>query len=366
MKKVAVVGGGIFGSLCALKLRLEGYDVELFESHDDILKGSTSKSVLRIHQGLHYPRHLNTALQSLKGYESFMSLYSGETNTSFDNFYALSKTDSKTTPQELRSFVTRLGGRIAEVDKEMLASRGVDVTNIGLVYMDGEGVIDIELFASRLKRELISLGVKLNLNHHIRSIFKTGSNWNLNGEGISQSFRYVVLATYGRRPKIEGRLVPKPRVLEFHKTLTIEIESKIEPFGLTIIDGDFLTLLPRGNKTHRFLAYCPSPSLLETFVGEKVPAEWFEGQGIFVTEEQLEHASFAIIERIRQWIPSMFPLTRTESLVGFRAIKPYVHNTDERESNIEEIEENLFEVISGKIDHGIQVSNRLIHLLQEK
>ena len=361
-----MVGAGIFGSICALKLQSEGYEVEIFESHDDILKGSTSKSVLRIHQGLHYPRHLNTALQSLQGYESFMSLYSGETNTSFDNFYALSKKGSKTSSQELRSFATRLGGRITEVDRELLASRGIDVTNIELVYMDSEGVIDIELFASRLKRELISLGVKLNFNHPIQRIFKTGNNWNLNEEGISNTFRYVVLATYGRRPKIEGRLVPKQRVMEYHKTLTIEVESKIRPIGLTIIDGDFLTLLPRGNKTHKFLAYCPSPSLLETFIGEKVPPDWFEGLDISVEENQINQASFEIIQRIREWIPSMIPLTITENLVGFRAIKPYVRNTDERESNIEEIEENLFEVISGKIDHGVQVSNILLELLRGK
>jgi hypothetical protein len=106
--------------------------------------------------------------------------------------------------------------------------------------------------------------------------------------------------------------------------------------------------------------------LLETFIGEKVPPDWFEGLDISVEENQINQASFEIIQRIREWIPSMIPLTITENLVGFRAIKPYVRNTDERESNIEEIEENLFEVISGKIDHGVQVSNILLELLRGK
>ena len=71
MKKIGVIGGGIFGSEIALELAKNGFSVTLIEKNSNLLMGATSKSVLRLHLGLHYPRDLETAIQSKRGYLNF-------------------------------------------------------------------------------------------------------------------------------------------------------------------------------------------------------------------------------------------------------------------------------------------------------
>ena len=72
-KRIAVIGAGIFGSEIALKLRRHGYEVKLFEKSLNILSGATENSQNRRHLGLHYPRDLQTATQSVRGYDSFVN-----------------------------------------------------------------------------------------------------------------------------------------------------------------------------------------------------------------------------------------------------------------------------------------------------
>jgi L-2-hydroxyglutarate oxidase LhgO len=58
---VTVTGGGIFGCTTALELSAKGFDVNLFELNDDILKGASKNNFNRVHLGYHYPRDLETA-----------------------------------------------------------------------------------------------------------------------------------------------------------------------------------------------------------------------------------------------------------------------------------------------------------------
>jgi len=67
MKTVAVIGAGIFGLETAIQLQQQGYRVTIFERRAGILQEGTGNSVLRLHLGLHYPRDLETAIQSRRG-----------------------------------------------------------------------------------------------------------------------------------------------------------------------------------------------------------------------------------------------------------------------------------------------------------
>ena len=70
-KKIAIIGGGLFGITSYITLKRKGYDCALFERKKDLLLGASTNNLNRVHFGYHYPRDDQTAKQSLKGYLSF-------------------------------------------------------------------------------------------------------------------------------------------------------------------------------------------------------------------------------------------------------------------------------------------------------
>jgi flavin-dependent dehydrogenase len=83
--RVAVIGAGVFGSVIAWKLAEKGVAAQIFDSKREVLRGTTPKSVLRLHLGLHYPRDLGTAIQSRQGYERFLSEFGDTVDFGFRN-----------------------------------------------------------------------------------------------------------------------------------------------------------------------------------------------------------------------------------------------------------------------------------------
>ena len=61
--KIAVIGGGFFGSSIAIELKekFNNFKIDLFEKKDDLLKGTSGKNQFRLHKGYHYPRSKETA-----------------------------------------------------------------------------------------------------------------------------------------------------------------------------------------------------------------------------------------------------------------------------------------------------------------
>ena len=68
--RTAVVGGGVFGVMTAIRLAEAGHAITLYERLPDLLLG-TSRSGNRLHMGYHYPRDEPTVRQCLRGYERF-------------------------------------------------------------------------------------------------------------------------------------------------------------------------------------------------------------------------------------------------------------------------------------------------------
>ena len=74
-KKIAIVGGGLFGVTSYIILKQKGYDCYLFEKKKDLLLGASTNNLNRVHFGYHYPRDDLTAKQSFKGFVSFKKMF---------------------------------------------------------------------------------------------------------------------------------------------------------------------------------------------------------------------------------------------------------------------------------------------------
>lgn len=363
MLNVAVIGAGIFGLQLTLELHDLGYEISLFEAKQEIIAGATSKSLLRVHKGLHYPRHLPTAQQSLRNYNSFVSKFGDSVNRSFDNYYLLMDKQSKVNSKEMKRFLGELNSDAQFIDLKQLEAIGVNPKDVSLALISNEGVVDINVIRDIFTKELKQRQIFPHLNTNVREVVQKSSKWRLLNQNQDLGlFDFVVLATYGLRPKIEGINVVNLKYMEYHLTLALEVKMDRRPIGLTAIDGDFLTVLPKGH-SDSFLVYGPNPSRLEVHRGTEVPESWLAPEREEARAGVLNKASTELIRRIEKFLPGSEPVICNEPLIGIRSVEINSQATDARESGVTVIFDNLFEINSGKIDHCLEVSRDIACLI---
>ena len=360
MKKIGIIGGGIFGLECAKQFSQRGFEVTLFERNQKILNGGTANSVLRLHLGLHYPRDTKTAIQSITGYSRFLEHYRKFVNLNFDNFYAVSSEFSKTDKHQLISFADKVGIPISEVATSTLNDFGFNTQKISAAWKCNEGVIDLTALRKYFEKTLEN-NVRIHKSCEVTKVFLIKKKWIVeDSQGRVLDFDYIVQATYGTDRIETPPQIRASRRYEYHKTLTLEVKCKIANFGMTVIDGDFITVLPKGFGDS-LLIYGPNPSVLAKSTGSHFPVFW-ENNSNF----DLHTSGEKIVDRFREWFPLIGKIEVLRLLTTIRSIQPNMHSTDRRVSKIEEPLANYFIVWSGKIDHCIEIAERILLKMNQK
>ncbi len=350
--KIAVIGAGIFGTEISLKLALNGHEVHLFEKNSEILFGATSGSQNRLHMGLHYPRDLETAIQSRIGYFNFSNRFGNAVRSDFPSYYGISSANSKVSVKEFEDFAKNASISLQEIDKENI-NIPINGNLLDKIYGVEEGVIDIDQLRIIVASELKNSSVILRLNSEVKQIMRCSRNqYLIKSREDMDAFPVVIRATYGVDEIIFDE---NSRNFEYQQTLILSIEAEMESFGFTIMDGDFLTLLPQGF-TSNFLIYAPSISTLSSFVGTKPPAHWFNKGD---EDRRVNEAAERLIARTRQYFPEIGEINVLEQIRTIRSIDPKGRLTDQRVSKVIESSKGFFEVWSGKIDHSVDVADEI-------
>lgn len=108
--KCAVVGAGIYGITAATKLKTKGFDVDLFEAEDDILKAASGINQYRIHRGYHYPRSLDTIKSCKDNEQSFIKYYNQSIlDRNSKHYYSIATEDSLTTAEQYLTVLDKAG-----------------------------------------------------------------------------------------------------------------------------------------------------------------------------------------------------------------------------------------------------------------
>lgn len=360
MKKIGIIGAGIFGLECAKQFAQHGYDVTLFERNEQILNEGTANSVLRLHLGLHYPRDHETAMQSILGYGRFLDHYRDFVNVGFENYYGIAKSLSKVDKYQFKNFADKVGIPIKEITTSSLENLGFDSAKISAAWKCNEGVIDI----SRLRlhfAEILKSDVRIFTSCEIQKAHLNGKKWRLeDSSGVTHEFDFVIQATYGTDRIATPPEINPMRVYEYHKTLTLEIKCEVTKFGLTVIDGDFITVLPKGFGD-TLLIYGPHPSVLEKSVGSEFPRAW-EDMNKFDFNRSAEN----IVHRFNEWFPRIKEIEVVALLTTVRSIQPNMQATDKRVSVVKEPAENFLTIWSGKIDHCVEIAETILSRISQR
>ena len=241
-----VVGGGLFGSYSAWVLARRGYSVALIERDSDLMQRATLVNQARLHSGLHYPRSLLTATESLRHYQTFKEAFPDVVREDFTKVYAVSRDQSKTSAAGFRRFLDRLGQQAEEVDPERWFRPGV----ASLAVKVQEGSFDAARLRTTMQDRLeaqpgvtIMTGTAVTSGHplpgevHLR--LSTGQTVTAGG---------VVIAGYAGINPLRRALGLDPLHLkhELTEVLLCRVADPYRNLGITVMDGPFWSFMPFG------------------------------------------------------------------------------------------------------------------------
>ena len=359
---VGVVGAGLFGCITAIELARNGFDVEIYEKSSEIFNGATSNTQNRLHLGLHYPRDHETAIQSRLGFQDFIERFPNSVSLDFPNYYGVAKNNSKVSTQAFENFAKKAGIEIFRVEPEEALLPPFDNSRIDSIWQCNEGVIDIDLLKIQIIHELEVYGVQISFDTEISTIEKVENIFELQtSAGATHTKKFVVRATYGMDKIKSSSLKIQTKEYEFHRTIILEAEMESSPFGFTVIDGDFFTILPKGF-SGKFLFYGPSICVLERSVGNAPPKEW---SLLDYSSEYLE-AEKKLTSRITEWMPNLQMVSSNRWNTTIRTILPNVSATDKRVSRLLVQDNRFVDLWSGKMDHSVEIAKQTLDYFNSK
>jgi hypothetical protein len=366
MNKVLVIGAGIFGLDLALELVDHGFDVTICEKQNSILCGTTAQSLARVHSGLHYPRDMETARQSAKSYNIFLKKYSNYIEKGFPNFYAISRVNSKVSAKQFDVFTESLGFPFERL-QNFNEYKFLNPSNFSSVYKVSEGVLNVKLLRLYFEQAIKNFNIELNLDCTVKTVAYNHkrNEWQVSLTRNEKSFLqninsfefydFVIDATHS-----VGSFYTTKKISEFQITHMLNITCNPSEFGLTILDGDFLTALPLYDGVGKELTiYAPSISVVKRHVGQNIPEEWTIPQNLS-KYFSVKSVNEALLERLYLWIPDLVDVKPVSSTTGIRCIEANVRDTDRRISEVIQSDKNFFRMVSTKIDHCVLTTAEIL------
>lgn len=330
MSKILIIGAGLFGCTIGYELNRVGHEVTILEKDSDIMMNASKLNHNRIHFGYHYPRSLDTAKQSLDGLEYFTKHYIESIVSGFPNYYMIAQKGSNVTSLEYIEFCEKLN-----INNEYNIFPPDNLVNKKLISSSVkvyEVIYDYKTLKKLVLNKLSGLDLRLN------SPFEN-----------SNGYDYVINTSYANVNSINRKLGVSTLNLKFQDVVIPIFKMNSDPFGLTIMDGPFCSVMPKGGEKNRFLLYNPKYSVLKESSENNFTNDKFD------------------INIIYNESSKYFPFLKDVEPDGYwRTIRALpINNDDSRVSEIfvDKNKSNVITILSGKINTCHKIGLDLVKML---
>ena len=253
---IVIIGAGFYGCYIAKKLIEQNpkIKIDIYEKNSDILLGPGRYNQYRLHTGFHYPRSPETIEQTIFGEKIFRKEFKNFVYYPRTNLYAIHKnslTNFKDYIKILNNFKLKY-----KIEKINDIDYFRNISDIEGVIKVKEGVIKIDKLLRRIKKKIFKLtNVKLN-----QEIIKVDSNSGVivskSGE-VKKKYDFIINTTH-----ISPNLGMSKDIFKIKYELTgIVICKNIfnKSIGITIMDGDHVSLYPMNNKVSSLTSVIHTP-----------------------------------------------------------------------------------------------------------
>lgn len=274
---VAVLGGGFYGCSIAIFLAEQNFKVALFEKENALLQKASSINQARVHGGYHYPRSFMTATRSLINYSRFTHDYRKAIIDEVEHIYAISRYGTKTSAKQFYNIFKKLGAQINRASSNLIR----EIFNLDLVedaFMVNEAIFDWAILEKIMVEKLHLCGVKLFLNTEINNVTVFNQQYIVKTTfGEAHQAKKVFSCLYSKLNLIQtnSNLPLLPLKYELAELALVEPLPKIDKRAITIMDGQFFSLMPYPQKklyTLSHVRYTPHESWIDQDKFNKVSA----------------------------------------------------------------------------------------------
>lgn len=355
--RVAIIGGGIFGTSVAGELG-SFCDVTIFEKNREIMQEATLVNCSRHHHGFHYPRSDETVRDIQTSRADFENIFKDAIDD-FPTYYGLAKENSFVSYKEFIQFCKR---NKLPYEKVFPGKHVLNKKEIALSIKVPERSYHHGRLKSIVEKRLKSLP-----NVHIvyeatvigASLQKGGNKkvtYVVQGskKEHTQEFDFLVNATYASINNISNWMGFEHYPIRVDLAEVVILRLPIEPISLTIIDGPFSTLMSTGNP-NEFSLYHVTESILDRYVPKKG-----------LVKKQLKQKSNRenILNKSLKWFPILKEAEIIESRIVNRGVQANVEHSDARVADLIEHGFGCWSILSGKILSSVTLSKRLAEIIR--
>ncbi|MBR3354131.1 MAG: FAD-dependent oxidoreductase [Oscillospiraceae bacterium] len=354
-----IIGGGMFGLYAAKLCGRAGYSTVVLEADSDAMLRASFVNQARVHNGYHYPRSMGTAKQAGQYFKRFSDEFDDCVNRSFTKIYATSKNFSWTNAAEFEKFCSAAGIRCEQIDHRKFFNEGV----VDGVFLTEEYSFDAELIRAKMLNELGEMGnVQILFNHRVEKIEKKSSWFAITSCGEIYETEFVLNASYASANEIldMAGFDPLPTKYELCEIILGEPNEALRPYGITVMDGPFFSVMPFGcSEYHSLTSVCFTPHAtsydkLPTLNCQNKRNDCFPGclQNCDLCCEKPESAFHYMHGLMRKYLKEEYEFNYVRSHFALKLILKTSEVDDSRPTVIKESSKDptFITVLSGKIN----------------
>ncbi len=245
-----IVGGGIFGCFAALYLAKKGLRVCILEKEKELFKKASIVNQARLHSGYHYPRSVATAVMSDDNKARFTKEHEAFINFKFEKYYAIDRFGSLTDAAQFERFCDYISIKCKPVNKHPL----FNFHRLESLYTTTEYTFDPILIAEFYKEKLQEASsIEIRKSIRILNAISNKNYWNIEVQNLENEAveiiesPNVINATYSGSNGINQQFgVDEINLMHEISEIAFVTSPQLKNIGLTIMDGQFGSLMPYG------------------------------------------------------------------------------------------------------------------------
>ncbi len=365
IKRVAVIGAGVFGCNVALVIANAGYEVALLERLPDIIMGTSKNNTNRVHQGFHYPRDMQTAIECRDNYRRFEIEFRDALLDDYPNIYCIAEKKSLTSKEDFIKFSDVLGLSYSVID---LNGFSVKIEGCNLSISCQETILDSDILRNILRSRIANnKRVTLSCNADVAAIKKCSDQYELSFLSAmqpKQSFDAIVNCSYANINSLTEQLGYEVREEQYEYTAVPIISLDLPPTSITIMDGPFMTLFPYG-KTRKFLLYHVDYSVIKTEITKTLNPDWLDPHKSPLAGIDQSKYFDTMLQACSKYVPALANAKLCGYLEAPRMVLPKHEQDDARPSFVTDYGEGYFTIFSGKIDRSLSIADMICVKLEK-
>jgi hypothetical protein len=331
--KVAIAGGGIYGTTAAIRLAERGFEVHLFDPLG-ILQAASAINQYRIHSGYHYPRSPETIAETLEARAEFTDTFAPAVVRNSHHFYAIPHEGSVTPPALFEQVMSQFG-----VAYDSRRPGWMNLDFIDKCYAVEENIYDPDILRELVTNRLSRLGVPFEKRAFTRE--------------QRNDYEWVVWATYGLGP---SRGIFKSAKYQVAEKILIELPPSLHHLSLVVVDGPFTAFDPYGSSgrslfgsaklTNHWTTTDPNEPIPEPFASLLNRPNW-------------EQVSFSRFDAMRKDSALPVPDSIHAKYIGSRWTIRVVENNPKEDRRTLYVQEGLpgeLHIFSGKVVSAVKAA----------